>query len=59
MVKTYIADIEKENQNNPCYGCGTGWGSSSSGVDENGTYMETHSCTETCEKLIKNKININ
>lgn len=52
-MKKYLADTEKENAQNHCNGCQTGWGSAGMGADEHGEYFETHGCEETCEKLKK------
>jgi len=59
MTKTYLKDIY--DTSSPCFGCETGWGSSRSGRDENGEYIETESCHNDCIKLenFKQEFNLN
>lgn len=54
-MKTYIADIKKQEANNPCKNCDVGWGSISNGKDGKGEYIETKSCYENCLKLTGGK----
>ena len=54
-MKTYLIDTERERELNPCTHCESGWGSSSTGEDERGKFIETTSCRDNCPKLKKLK----